>query len=156
MKIIVAASNNNVIGNQGLIPWNLPSDLKAFKKITMGGSIIMGRKTFESIGRPLPGRQNIVLTRDQNYKANGVDVVNGVVEAIAVAKSEMFIIGGSEIYELFDSICDQIILTRVDCDVVGDSHFNVSDKWSFLGSTRQPRIKGDEFDHKISIYQRKS
>jgi len=122
ISIIVAASNNNVIGAKGKLPWCLSRDLKRFKALTMGKPIVMGRLTHESIGRPLPGRQNIVITRQASYAADGCDVVPSIDAAIAAAGgvAEIMVIGGSEIYQGFLPRADRIYLTRVQADVEGD------------------------------------
>jgi dihydrofolate reductase len=122
ISIIVAASNNNVIGAKGKLPWCLSGDLKRFKALTMGKPIVMGRLTHESIGRPLPGRQNIVITRQAGYAADGCDVVPSIDAAIAAAgdAGEIMVIGGSHIYQEFLPRADRIYLTRVQADVEGD------------------------------------
>ena len=125
VSIIVAASTNNVIGVGGGLPWRLPEDLKRFKELTMGKPMIMGRATWESIGRALPGRQSIVLTRQQNFSAPGCDVVAGIDEALRLAATadEVMVIGGGRIYEQFLSRTDRIYLTRIDLVVEGDTYF---------------------------------
>lgn len=138
ISIIVAASTNNVIGVQGELPWHLSDDLKRFKQITMGKPIIMGRLTYESIGRPLPGRQNIVVTRRQDYVAGGCDVVTSSDAAIAVAgdAEEIMVIGGGEIYELFLPLADRIYRTRVHAEIDGDVRFASldEDEWQLTES----------------------
>jgi dihydrofolate reductase len=125
ISLIVAASTNNVIGFKGDLPWRLSGDLKRFKALTMGKPIVMGRKTYESIGRPLPGRQNIVVTRNPDLVAEGCDVVSSVDAAIEAAgdAEEIMIIGGSHIYEAFLPRADRIYLTRVQAEVEGDAFF---------------------------------
>lgn len=122
ISLIVAASTNNVIGVRGELPWRLSSDLKRFKALTMGKPIVMGRLTHESIGRPLPGRQNIVITRQTGYEASGCDVVPSIAAAIEAAgdAEEIMIIGGSHIYQEFLPLADRIYLTRVQADIEGD------------------------------------
>ena len=133
ISLIVAASTNNVIGAAGDLPWRLPADLQHFKAITMGTPIVMGRKTWESIGRALPGRQNIVITRQPDYGADGCTVVASPQEAIKAAgdAEEIMIIGGGHVYEAFLPLADRIYLTRVHAEVEGDA---------FL-----PEIKADEW-----------
>lgn len=137
ISIIVAASTNNVIGVQDELPWRLSDDLKRFKRLTMGKPIVMGRRTYESIGRPLPGRQNIVITRQQDYLADGCDVVASPEAAIEAAGDapEIMIIGGGEIYELFLPTADRIYMTRVHAEVNGDAIFASldEDKWVVTG-----------------------
>jgi dihydrofolate reductase len=132
ISLIVAASENNVIGAQGDLPWRLSADLRRFKEITMGKPIVMGRKTYESIGRPLPGRQNIVITRQAGYLAEGCDVVDSPEAAIAAAgdADEIMIIGGSHVYAAFLPLADRIYLTRVHAEVEGDAHLpDLGDSW---------------------------
>jgi len=122
ISLIVAASTNNVIGAKGELPWHLSSDLKRFKGLTMGKPIIMGRLTYESIGRPLPGRQNIVITRQAGYEADGCDVVQSIDAALeaAAGAEEIMIIGGSHVYQEFLPRACRIYLTRVQAEVDGD------------------------------------
>lgn len=116
--MIAAAGQNNSLGKEGKLLWNLPHDLRRFKKLTLGKPVIMGRKTFETLPHPLPGRTNIILTRDQNYKAEGCEVVHHLDQALQVAEAEqkhneICIVGGGEIYELAMSYANKIELTRV-------------------------------------------
>ena len=133
ISLIVAASTNNVIGAQGDLPWRLSADLQRFKALTLGKPIVMGRKTYESIGRPLPGRQNIVITRQADFNAAGCDVVASPEAAIEAAggADEIMIIGGSHIYAAFLPLADRIYLTRVHADVAGDAHLPAlnDDEW---------------------------
>ena len=128
ISLIVAASTNNAIGIRGDLPWRLSDDLKRFKAVTMGKPIIMGRKTWDSIGRPLPGRQNIVITRQPGFSAEGCDVVASVAEAVAIAGDvdEVMVIGGSQIYELALPSADRIYLTRVHARARGRCVFSGS------------------------------
>ncbi|MFO7828393.1 MAG: dihydrofolate reductase [Bacteroidales bacterium] len=142
LSIIVAVAENNVIGKDNDLIWHLPRDLKHFKETTTGHYIIMGRKTFESNGRPLPNRTNVVITRDKNYSAEGCIVVHSLEEAIKEAKSdpEAFIIGGGKIYELALPLVDRIYLTKIHHYFDGDTYFpeidmdrwEVTDKLDFV------------------------
>lgn len=125
ISLVAAASDNNVIGKNGALPWRMPADMKFFKNLTMGHTIIMGRKTYESMGRPLPGRKNIVITRNKNFKAEGCTVLSSLNEAFDMftEEKEVFIIGGAEIYKAAMPLADKIYLTRVHCMVEGDAHF---------------------------------
>ena len=125
ISLIVAASINNVIGVQGQLPWRLSGDLKRFKALTMGKPIVMGRRTWQSIGRALPGRQNIVVTRQTGFRADGCDVVASTDAAIDAAgdAEEVMIIGGGEIYRQFLPLADRIYLTRVKVELQGDADF---------------------------------
>lgn len=133
ISILVAVSKNGVIGKDGKLPWHISEDLKRFKALTTGHPIIMGRKTWESIGsKPLPNRTNIIITRDKKFKAMGGEVAHSVEEAIELAKKmekeEIFFIGGGEIYKLVLPLTDRIYLTLVEEEVNGDTFFpNYSD-----------------------------
>lgn len=126
IAIVVAVAENNVIGKDNQLIWHLPADLKHFKQITMGHPILMGRKTYESIGKPLPGRTSIIITRQEDYKAEGCVVVNSVEEAIKEAKQldeQAHIIGGAEIYKQSLHLTDTIYLTRIHHSFDGDTYF---------------------------------
>ncbi|CAB1055969.1 Dihydrofolate reductase (EC [Olavius sp. associated proteobacterium Delta 1] len=126
ISLIVAMASNRVIGNRGEIPWKIPGEQKMFKEITMGHSMIMGRKTFEAIGRALPGRTNIVVTRQADYQASGCKVVHDLKSALESCPSgegEAFIIGGGQIYQETISIADRIYLTVLPKEVSGDTYF---------------------------------
>ncbi len=129
ISLIVAMSKNRVIGKDGGIPWRLSDDQKNFRKVTMGHPIIMGRKTHESIGRPLDGRLNIVLTRDENYEAEGCRVVHSLDEAIDTSgdTTEVFIIGGEAIYEMCLPQTDRIYLSQIQANIDGDTFFPMLD-----------------------------
>jgi dihydrofolate reductase len=129
ISIVVAVSEFNVIGKNNQLLWHLPSDLKYFKNLTMGHHMVMGRKTFESIGKALPGRVSIIVTRDKNYTAEGCIVVDSLEKAIAAAKNEteLFIIGGGEIYSKAIEIADKIYLTKIYSAFEGDTFFPAID-----------------------------
>jgi len=159
ISIIVAASTNNVIGAQGDLPWRLSDDLKRFKAVTMGKPIVMGRKTWESIGRPLPGRRNIVISRQSNFLAEGCDVVASVEDAIATAGDvdEIMVIGGSQIYELALPLADRLYLTRVHADVEGDAYFPEfsESEWNRVSDEHNPADERNEFEFSFRTYERK-
>lgn len=126
MSMIAAISRNNYIGIANRLPWHIEEDLQYFKQVTIGHTIIMGRKTFESIGRPLPSRRNIVLTRDEDFSIPGVETIHSFEDALQIAHldpAETFIIGGGEIYHLFIPYADKLYLTLVDMDIKGDTLF---------------------------------
>jgi dihydrofolate reductase len=129
ISLIVAMAQNGVIGRDNALPWRLPADLKRFKEFTLGKPILMGRKTFEAIGRPLPGRANLVLTRDRDWRAAGVIPVNSVEEALLQTRTcdELVAIGGAEIYRLLLPLARRIYLTHVHADVPGDTYFPAFD-----------------------------
>jgi len=126
ITIVAAIASNNVIGQKNSLPWDIPEDLKRFKQLTSGHTILMGRKTFDSIGRPLPNRTNIVMTKDINYQKKGIEIVFDEREALNLIKDlnqEVFIIGGSKIYELFEPWATSLMITRVLKDFEGDAFF---------------------------------
>jgi dihydrofolate reductase len=129
VSLIVAMAQNGVIGRGNGLPWKLPEDLRRFKASTMGKPLLMGRKTYESIGRPLPGRLNIVLTRAADWSAPGVSVVHTVEEALSAAgdAGELMVIGGAEIYRLVMPFARRIYLTHVHAEVPGDTYFPAFD-----------------------------
>ena len=136
ISLIVAAATNNVIGRDGALPWHLPDDLKRFRRLTVGKPIIMGRLTHESIGKPLPERQNIVISSCERLQADGCEVVNSPEAALAVAgdAEEVMVIGGARVYEQMLPMADRIYLTRVHADIDGDTFFPDidNDEWQIV------------------------
>jgi dihydrofolate reductase len=127
---VTALSSNHVIGDKGRLPWHIPEDLKFFKSITLNKCIIMGRKTYESLGKPLPNRHNVIITRNPNYEAPGCSVFSDIQEAIAYCRSlsaqygdEIMIVGGAEIYKQTLAIADRLYLTLIEKEVSGDAHY---------------------------------
>jgi dihydrofolate reductase len=127
ISLIVAAATNNAIGHNGQLPWHLPADMRFFKNTTWGMPVIMGRKTYDALGKPLSGRLNIVITRDPGWQQAGVRTANSLEQAVQIAKTEQFketfVIGGGEIYRQAISIADQVYLTRVHTVAEGDAFF---------------------------------
>jgi len=160
ISIIVAASENNVIGAAGELPWRLSEDLKHFKATTMGKPIVMGRKTWESIGRPLPGRQNIVITRQAKFNAEGCDVVASLDEAAATAgdEQEIMVIGGGEIYSLALPMAGRLYLTRVHTEIDGDAFFPEIDEteWRLIDDIHREADGRNQFDYSFRVYERTS
>ena len=158
ISIIVAASTNNVIGVQGELPWKISDDLKRFKQLTMGKPIVMGRLTWESIGRPLPGRQNIVITRQPGYSAEGCDVVASPAAALDTAgdAAEIMIIGGGQIYDLFLPKAGRLYVTRVHTDIEGDAYFPPVDtsSWELVDSEAFAASETNEFAFEFMTYER--
>ncbi len=128
--LVVAVARNGVIGRDNQLPWRLPDDLKYFKQVTLGHPVIMGRRTYESIGKPLPGRKNIVITRDRGFEAPGCAVVHSLDEARKAAEGadEACVIGGTSLFEETLPAADVIHLTEVEADVEGDTHFPPFDR----------------------------
>ncbi len=153
--IIVAVAKNNVIGRDNTLPWHLPSDLKHFKKTTMGYPLIMGRKTYDSIGRPLPGRDNVVLTRDPDLELPGCIVVHSMEEAIAHCRNEekVFIIGGADIFRLAMPLTDTIIYTALQRDVEGDVYLDPIDTDTF--EIVESKEYDEEEPYQIIRYERR-
>ena len=133
LSLIVAISENHVIGREGQLPWHLSADLKRFKKLTMGHHIVMGRKTYDSIGRQLPGRTSVVLTRQTDWAVEGVLTASDLETALELAgdDEEVFVIGGSQIYQLALPLVDRLYVTRVQASVSGDTYFPeiTSEQW---------------------------
>jgi len=146
-SIIVAMSENGLIGHEGDLPWRLSEDLRRFKEITMGKPIIMGRKTWESIGRPLSGRPHVVISRDPNYAAEGVDVVHSFKQALARAhelgSAEIMVIGGADIYRLALPDADRMYVTEVHSEFEGDTHFPEFDRNEWRESGREGPFSAD-------------
>lgn len=151
--MIVAVSTNNVIGAGGDLPWRLSEDLKHFKNITMGKPMIMGRATFESIGKALPGRRSIVLSRQPGYRPPGVDVAATPDEAIALAgdAEEVMIVGGAQIYEVFLPMTDRIYRTSVHTDVEGDAFFPQLDEGEWRVVSDEPLAAVGDRRYPVSV-----
>ena len=151
LSMIVATADNNIIGKDNDMPWHLPADLAYFKKVTLGKPIIMGRKTFESIGRPLPGRRNIVISRDENYQAEGIDSVTSVEQALALVDGsdgnqgaeEIMVIGGGAIYAHCLPKADRLYITHIKAAIDGDTKFPNYDDGSWQKISSDLRF-GDE------------
>jgi dihydrofolate reductase len=133
LTLIVARARNGVIGRDNAMPWKIPGEQAFFKRVTMGHPIVMGRKTWESIGRPLPGRRSIVITRDRNFAAPGAEVAHSLDEALALVgdADEAFVIGGAQIYAAALPHADRVIVTEIDADFTGDTTFPAlaPDEW---------------------------
>jgi dihydrofolate reductase len=142
LTLIVARARNGVIGRDNQLPWRLPEDLAHFKRTTMGRPIVMGRKTWESIGRPLPGRRSLVLSRDPHYAAPGAEVVASLDEALArtAAEPEVFVIGGAQLYAAAAPRAQCLVLTQIDADFTGDAHFPAPDpaQWHEVAREHHP------------------
>jgi len=154
LSLIVAMAKNRAIGRDNALPWHLPDDLKYFKSVTMGKPIVMGRKTFDSIGRPLPGRLNIVITRNSEWQHPGVAVASSLQEALMMAASdegsgshsprEVMVIGGEQIYRTAIDRADRLYITRVQTEVDGDAFFPEYDESQWFEVARQePETQGD-------------
>ena len=139
ISLIVAMARNHAIGLNGQMPWHLPADLKHFRSITMGHPILMGRKTFEAIGRPLPGRRNLVISHNPEFKAEGVEVFNQIDAALENCANleQVFVIGGATLYEAMLASADYLYLTEIDQDFAGDTFFPEFDRGDWKETDRQ-------------------
>lgn len=165
LAIIVAMAKNYVIGINNSLPWYLSEDIQYFKRVTMGKPIIMGRKTFESIGRPLPGRTNVVITRNEDYRAEGVQVVHSLkvamelCEPIAVieGRDEVMVIGGAELYKQALPLANYLYLTEVHAEVFGDAFFPEFERtdWQEIARDNYKAVKPNPFDYSFTVLQRK-
>ena len=158
ITLIAAVARNGVIGRAGQLPWRLPGDLKRFKEITWGHPVIMGRRTWESIGRALPGRRNIVVSRRPGFSAPGCDVVGSLDDALAAAggATEAFIIGGAELYRAALPRAARLHLTRVQADVEGDVRFPEirAEEWRCIGTEDHPADERDPLACRVEILER--
>lgn len=164
LSLIVAVSENNVIGREGELPWRLSADLQRFKRLTMGHAILMGRKTWESIGRPLPGRTSIVISRQPDYEtgfdqvllANNLDEAMNQARQVEQRDGEVFVIGGARVYEMAFPRADRLLLTRVHAEVDGDVTFPEIDwqQWQLVEEESHAADQRNEFDHTYQVFQR--
>ena len=159
ISLIVAMDKNRLIGRDNDLPWRLSNDLRHFKAITMGKPMIMGRKCFESIGKPLPGRRNIVLTRDAAWQAEGCEVTAGLEAALASASEadEVMIIGGAQIYALALPMAERLYLTRVHAELQGDTWFPELelDQWQELSRESYEPDARNEWPHSFIVLERR-
>ena len=167
IAIYVAVAENGVIGREGGLPWRLSSDLKRFKAGTMGKPVVMGRKTWEGLGRPLPGRLNIVVTRDQKFRAEGADVVNSIGDAVRLASvrarcmegaDEICVIGGGEIYRQAIELADRLHVTHVLGSVEGDTRFPPIDPETWKPVRSEEFAAGEKDSHatRYVVYERRA
>ena len=155
ISLIVALDKNRVIGLNNAMPWHLPGELQYFKETTMGKPIIMGRKTFESIGRPLPGRRNIVITRNPQYDAEGIELAYSLEEAIKLAGDveEIMIIGGQQIFTESLPLADRLYITEIDHEFEGDTFFPEYEGWQKV-SCQEPIQTPDGYTFQYCIYEK--
>ena len=164
LTIVAAVARNGVIGGGNALLWQLSSDLQRFKALTMGKPLIMGRKTFESIGRPLPGRETIVVTRDRDFSVPGVHVAASIDEAIDIARnraitmgaSEVIVAGGGEIYALTMKLAQRLVITHVAAEPEGDAHFPAIDPevWEQVEFETGEQTAKDEVPFAFAVYER--
>ena len=159
ISLIVAMDENRVIGYKNKLPWNLPSELKYFRETTKSKPVIMGRKTHESIGRPMPERLNIIITRNENYRTDNCAVVNNVQDAIKAAKgsSEIMVIGGAEIYKLFLPVANRLYITKVHGTFKGDTYFPEFNEGEWIKAKEKffQKDNENEYSYTIMVLERK-
>lgn len=160
ISLMWAMDNNHVIGYNNQLPWHLPEDLKFFKRTTMGHPIAMGRKTWDSIGRPLPGRENIIITRNPEFTCEGCTVLNSVEALLEYSRQkdeEIFVIGGAEIFKLILPDADKLYLTRIYDKFKGDTFFPALnlEEWSLLSREKGIKDEKNPYDYEFMIYEKK-
>lgn len=159
VTLIAARARNGVIGRNNAMPWKIPGEQAYFKRVTMGHPIVMGRRTWESIGRPLPGRRNIVVTRDRGFAAQGAEVVHGIDEALALCRDvpEVFVIGGAQLYDAAMPMADRLLLTEIDHDFDGDAFMPAPDGAQWRETAREAqRAEGPPaFGFAYATYERR-
>ena len=159
ISLIVAVAKNGVIGTGGTMPWHITEDFAHFKAVTLGHSVVMGRKTYESIGRPLPRRRNIVITRNTNLSIEGCEMAPSLEAALAMyaGEEEVFVIGGGEIYRQAMPLADKLYITHVGIEVEGDTRFPDIDSAVWHEVSREEFPRGRDFEHPFSFvdYERR-
>jgi len=158
LSLIVAVSSNGVIGIKNALPWHLPEDLKRFRALTTGHHIIMGRKTYDSLGRLLPNRTTVIVTRNPDYKVEGAFIANSLDEAIQLSASdeEAFIIGGAELYQKGLKVANTLYITEVDLHVEGDAFFPAIDENVWQETSREAQTSGQGLKFSYVTYLRKT
>lgn len=160
ISFVVAAATNNAIGKDGKLPWHLPNDMKHFKNVTWGMPVLMGRKTFDSLGKPLPGRKNIVLTRHPTWKVEGTVAVKKMEDALFVAKEtdskELMVIGGGEIYKTLFDKAKRIYLTRVEAEPEADTFFpSLNPKeWNLISQQNHEADEKNAYNYSFQVWER--
>ncbi len=149
LSIIVAMDDNQLIGKDNALPWHLPADLGYFKKTTTGKTVLMGRKTYESIGKPLPNRRNVIVSRNSEFKAEGCEIVDSIDAALNLAKNdnEVMVMGGASFYEQMLPSADRLYITRIDGKYDGDAHFPKFDIEEFIEVSRESHSPDDKNPH---------
>ncbi|MFD2370716.1 dihydrofolate reductase [Brevibacillus sp. GCM10020057] len=154
ISLLVAYARNQVIGKDGTMPWHLPADLAHVKALTTGKTIVMGRKTFESLGRPLPNRRNVVLTRNRDFHPEGVDVVHTKQEVLELG--DVIIFGGAKIYKQFLDVADRLYVTEIDLETEGDTFFPAWDREAFALVDKREGVVDEKnrYPHTFYVYDR--
>ncbi|WP_026562615.1 dihydrofolate reductase [Bacillus sp. J37] len=159
ISLIVAMDKHRLIGRDNQLPWHLPQDLAYFKKVTMNHKIIMGRKTFESIGRPLPGRENIIITRDSTYSQEGCTILHSIDEILKLSSrsnEELFVIGGAEIFKEILSVSDRLYITEIDDVFEGDTYFpdRKETEWKKISIEKGTKDEKNPYDFEFVVYEK--
>lgn len=160
ISLVVAAASNNAIGKEGQMPWTMPNDMKHFKNVTWGMPVIMGRKTFESLGKPLAGRKNIVITRQDDWKREGTVAVRNIDDALFLAgqtdAKEVMVIGGGEIYRTFFDKAKRIYLTRIEAEPEADTFFPVIDpkQWTLVSIKNYEADEKNAYNYSFQTWER--
>jgi dihydrofolate reductase len=156
ISIIAAIANHRVIGKDNTLPWHLPEDLKRFRALTIGHHIIMGRKTYESLGRLLPGRTTVIVSRQPGYSVEGAKVAGSLAEALKACggDEEVFVIGGAEIYRAALQIADRMCLTEIDAEISGDAWFPEFDRAEWQEKTREKNLSADGLPYSYVNFER--
>jgi|ERR1035437_1656695 dihydrofolate reductase len=160
ISLIAAIGKNNELGKNNTLVWNMPTDLEFFRKTTSGHPVIMGRKTFESIGRPMPNRRNIIITRDLNYKKDGIEIVHSLNEALNLLPNknvEIFIIGGEEIFKQSMPLADKLYITHIDAEDKDASVFFpeiIPIVWNEISHEEHKKDEKNPFDYTFSVYEK--
>lgn len=159
ISYLVAMDRNRVIGKDNDLPWSLPADLAYFKKKTTGHTIVMGRKTYESIGRPLPNRKNVILTRDKNYSVANCTVIHSIEEALSLMRQEndeYFVIGGSDLFIQFLPYVERMYITLLDEEFEGDTFFPNVDmsEWKLISKEKGKKDENNHYDYEFLVYDK--
>jgi dihydrofolate reductase len=157
LTLVVARARNGTIGRDNKLPWRLPEDLSHFRRTTMGAPVIMGRKTWDSIGRPLPGRRNIVVSRNPDLRIEGAEVAGSLEDAqrLCVGVDQIFLIGGAQLYAEAMPSADRLVVTEIDADVAGDAFFPAIDRAQWVETARETHhSEANGFDYAFVTYER--
>lgn len=155
IKIIASVSKNGVIGNANSLIWDLPNDMKRFRNLTLNNTVVMGRKTYESIGKPLELRRNIIITNKEDYYVDNCEVVNSLEEALMLCNNNCFIIGGGEIYKQSINMADELYITLIDEDFEGDTYFpEIGSEWCKIDSVTFNPDGKNKYKHTFIDYEK--
>lgn len=157
ISFLVAFDRNRLIGRENELPWHLPADLEYFKQTTLGKTIVMGRKTYESIGKPLPGRTNVVLTKNTSFKAEGCTILHAPVQVLQISKpdEEVFVIGGNTVFKAFEPYVERLYITEINASFEGDTYFSMDyKKWTVVASTEGIQDEQNPYKHTFLVLER--